>query len=71
MCVVTYNRKFVTLDHLGEVDYGTAPFYIKHEGVYSFGGVLGKEASEQRPTNSTFFLPLGVSKNPRWVELET
>lgn len=46
MCVVTYDRKNVTMDNLGEVDYGPEPYFIKHEGVYSFGGVFGKVSSE-------------------------
>ena len=39
MCLVTQKRKYVTMKELGEMDYGLAPFFIKHEGVYAFGGV--------------------------------
>jgi hypothetical protein len=56
---------------MGDPDYGSAPFYIKHEGVYMFGGVLGKNAGCQRLTNKLFYLPIGQSNNPRWKELET
>ena len=46
MVKVHYKRKFVKLDEMGEPDYGQAPHYIKHEGIYCFGGVCGKKTSE-------------------------
>ena len=46
MCVVTYNRAFVELDALGEVDFGQVHHSIKYEGVYMFGGVFGRSAGE-------------------------
>mmetsp|Transcript_28809 Transcript_28809/g.43493 ORF Transcript_28809/g.43493 Transcript_28809/m.43493 type:complete len:171 (+) Transcript_28809:145-657(+) len=60
MTVITYKRKFVRLDALGEMDYGKASHYIKHEGVFMFGGVFGKNASEQRLNKKTYLFPLGV-----------
>jgi hypothetical protein len=44
---------------MGDPDLGSAPFFIKHEGVYMFGGVLGKNASCQRLSNKLFYLPIG------------
>jgi len=46
MCVVTQKRNSIKFDELGEMDYGKASHYIKHEGVYLFGGVCGKSASQ-------------------------
>lgn len=71
MVVITYKRKHVKIDSLGEVDYGHEPYFIKHEGVYSFGGVFGKEASVHRHTNKLFFLPIGTKTPLKWRELET
>ena len=44
---------------MGEADLGSAPFFIKNEGVYMFGGVLGKNATSQRLSNKLFYLPIG------------
>ena len=41
MCTVSYNRTFIEMDMLGSMDLGSVPCYIKHEGVYMFGGVFG------------------------------
>ena len=44
LVLITYRRKVVTFNTMSDPDYGSAPYYIKHEGVYMFGGVLGKNA---------------------------
>mgnify|MGYP000016709015 CR=1 FL=1 len=44
MVVVTYKRSFVKFDELGDCDYDKEPFAIAKEGVYMFGGVIGKTA---------------------------
>jgi hypothetical protein len=71
LVLITYRRKFVTFNTMSDPDYGSAPYYIKHEGVYMFGGVLGKNAGCQKLTNKLFYLPIGQPINPRWKELET
>jgi hypothetical protein len=71
MCVVTQKRTFVKLDELGDMDYGKATHYIKHEGIYLFGGVCGKGASEQSLNNDTYFFPVGPGVNKKWKVLET
>jgi len=72
MTVITYKRKFVRMDALGEMDYGKAAHYIKHEGVYMLGGVFGKNASEQRLNDKIYIYPLGVhSSQQKWYEVET
>jgi len=45
MVVVTYKRSLVKYDELGECDYDNEPFFVAKEGVYMFGGVIGKTAS--------------------------
>lgn len=59
LVLITYKRKQISFNKMGDPDYGSAPFYIKHEGVYMFGGVLGKNAGCQRLTNKLFYLPIG------------
>ena len=71
MCCVTYKRAFVELDQLGEVDLGSMPFYIKHEGIYMFGGVFGDKLGERKMNNKTYFFPIGKGAVHRWKELET
>jgi len=44
MVVVTYKRSFIKFDELGECDYDNEPFSVANEGVYMFGGVIGKSA---------------------------
>jgi hypothetical protein len=56
---------------MGTLDYGKLSHFIKHEGVYMFGGVTGKSASEQQLINKTFFFPVGTNKPKKWIELET
>lgn len=70
MTLVTQKRKFVKLTELGDMDYGLAPFYIKHEGAYSFGGVFGRRTAEQRLCNKLFYFPVGTKAKPRFREIE-
>ena len=42
MVVVAYDLDNARIDFLGNIDYGQQTNCIKHEGVYSFGGVYKK-----------------------------
>ena len=67
--MVTYKRTFVKLDDFGTLDYGKLTHFIKHEGIYLFGGVIGKTAGEQRLTSNVFFFPIGFKGPKRWKML--
>jgi hypothetical protein len=57
--VACYHRRVARMDFLSEIDYESEPHFIKHEGVYLFGGVFGRNASEQRINSKLFCLPIG------------
>ena len=71
MCIVTYRRSFVTMKQLGDVDFGQVSHSIDHEGIYMFGGVFGRTASEQKLNNKMMFYPIGQESKHRWKVLET
>lgn len=54
MTIVSHKREFLKVNELGQFDYDEAPFYIKHEGVYMFGGVFGKSANNPKLSSKTF-----------------
>ena len=60
MCLVTHKRSFVRPNEMGDVDYGQERYYIKHEGVYCFGGMFGKGATDRRMSSKLFFMPVGT-----------
>ena len=66
MCVVTYKRTYVKFDDLVDMDYGQATHFIKHEGIYLYGGVCGKSASQQTLNNNTYFFPIGAGVTRKW-----
>lgn len=51
MVVITYNRSFIKINDLGELDYGSEKNYIKYEGVYMFGGVKGRQSGDGHLVN--------------------
>ena len=72
MVVVAYaNREYVKIDSVGPIDYGSEKHYIKHEGVYMFGGVIGKTTSESRLTDTLFIMQIEEDAQPRWRAIET
>jgi len=72
MVVVAYaNREYVKIDSMGPIDYGSEKHYIKHEGVYMFGGVIGKTTSESRLTDTLFIMEIEEDAQPRWRAIET
>lgn len=74
MCLVTHKRKYLKLDDYGDMDYGMAPFYIKYEGIFSFGGVFGKNIAEKKISNKLFFMRIGPrarQKKTTFREIET
>ena len=56
---------------MSDPDFGSAPFFIKKEGVYMFGGVHGIDSSEKNLTDKIYYLPVGQQGNIKWRELET
>ena len=66
MCTVSYNRTFLEMDLLGDIDLGSVPSYIKNEGVYMFGGVFGERVGQRTLVRQIFFLPIGKRKSHRW-----
>lgn len=53
------------------MDYGQASHYIKHEGIYLFGGVCGKSASQQEMNSDIYYFPIGANVVKKWKALET
>lgn len=58
-------------DDFGTVDYGKLTHFIKHEGIYLFGGVTGISASVQKLNSDIYFFPIGYKGPKRWKTLET
>ena len=57
MVVVTYSsREYARIDGLGNLDYGTENNYIRNEGVYMFGGISGKSASEGKLKDTLYIM---------------
>jgi hypothetical protein len=59
MTLITYKRKTIKLNSMSDPDFGSAPFFIKKEGVYMFGGVHGIDSSEKNLTDKIYYLPVG------------
>lgn len=70
MCAITYNRKFVRLDLLGDKTDNDNKV-IKKEGIYMFGGVFGATPQNHTVNGKLYIFPIGANVIHRWGEVET